>query len=203
MYIIFHEPAGKTIITDDRKEKFDVYNLKGMNIVYIDADVDQVFPSADNIIRVYTTPDVDKLKINYLADKPSIVAAGGMVFNPSGDLLMMIRKGMWDMPKGKLDEGESIDTCAKREVTEETGLSSISIGEKLSISYHTYFYNDQLVVKPSHWYKMNFTGIEIPKPQIEEDITEIRWVKKDEARKLLDSMFPSIQEMIIRFYLKD
>jgi hypothetical protein len=50
---------------------------------------------------------------------------------------------------------------------------------------------------------MNFTGIEIPKPQIEEDITEIRWVKKDEARKLLDSMFPSIQEMIIRFYLKD
>jgi 8-oxo-dGTP pyrophosphatase MutT (NUDIX family) len=203
MYIIFHEPAGKTIITDDRKEKFDVYNLKGMNIEYIDADVDQVFPSADNIIRVYTTPDVDKLKINYLADKPSIVAAGGMVFNPSGDLLMMIRKGMWDMPKGKLDEGESIDTCAKREVTEETGLSSISIGEKLSISYHTYFYNDQLVVKPSHWYKMNFTGIEIPKPQIEEDITEIRWVKKDEARKLLDSMFPSIQEMIIRFYLKD
>jgi len=73
MYIIFHEPAGKTIITDDRKEKFDVYNLKGMNIEYIDADVDQVFPSADNIIRVYTTPDVDKLKINYLADKPSIV----------------------------------------------------------------------------------------------------------------------------------
>jgi len=203
MYIIFHEPAGKTIITDDRKEKFDVYNLKGMNIEYIDADVDQVFPSADNIIRVYTTPDVDKLKINYLADKPSIVAAGGMAFNPSGDLLMMIRKGMWDMPKGKLNEGESIDTCATREVTEETGLSSISIGEKLSISYHTYFYNNQLVVKPSHWYKMNFTGIEIPKPQIEEDITEIRWVKKDEARKLLDSMFPSIQEMIIRFYLKN
>jgi 8-oxo-dGTP pyrophosphatase MutT (NUDIX family) len=201
MYIIFHEPAGKTIITDNRKEKFDVYNLKGMNIEYIDADVDQVFPSADNIIRVYTTPDVDKLKINYLADKPSIVAAGGMVFNPNGDLLMMIRKGKWDMPKGKLDEDESIDTCATREVTEETGLSSISIVEKLSISYHTYFYNDQLVVKPSHWYKMNFTGVEIPKPQIEEDISEIRWIKKEEAGKLLDNMFPSIQEMIIRFYL--
>ena len=201
MYIIFHEPAAKTIITDDRNEKFDAYNLNGMNIEYIDADVDQVFPSAGNLIRVYTTPDVDKLKIKYLADKPSIVAAGGMVFNPSGDLLMMIRKGMWDMPKGKLEEGESIDNCATREVTEETGLSSITIGEKLSISYHTYFYNDQLVVKPSHWYKMNFTGIEIPKPQIEEYISEIRWVKKDEAKKLLDSMFPSIQEMIIRFYL--
>jgi len=202
MYIIFHEPAGKTIITDDRNEKFDLLMRKGMNIEYIDADVDKVLPSADNIVRVYTTSDVDKLRINYLADKPSIVAAGGMVFNPNGDLLMMIRKGMWDMPKGKLDEGESIENCAIREVTEETGLSSISIVEKLSISYHTYFYNDQLVVKPSHWFKMNFTGIEIPKPQIEEDISEIRWVKKDEARKLLDSMFPSIQEMIIRFYLK-
>jgi len=203
MYIIFHEPAGKTIITDDRNEKFDLLMRKGMNIEYIDADIDKVLPSADNIVRVYTTSDVDKLRINYLADKPSIFAAGGMVFNPNGDLLMMIRKGMWDMPKGKLDEGESIENCAIREVTEETGLSSISIVEKLSISYHTYFYNDQLVVKPSHWFKMNFTGIEIPKPQIEEDISEIRWVKKDEARKLLDSMFPSIQEMIIRFYLKD
>ncbi len=201
MYIIFHEPAGKTIITDDKNEKFDEYILKGLNIEYIEADVDQEFPSSNNTVRVYRSPDVDKLKIKYLADKPSIVAAGGMVFNPNGDLLMMIRKGMWDMPKGKLDVGETIENCAIREVTEETGLSSISIVEKLSISYHTYFYNNRLVVKPSHWYKMNFTGIEIPKPQIEEDISEIRWIKKGEARKLLDNAFPSIQEMLIRFYL--
>ena len=201
MYIIFHEPSGKTIITDDQNDKFDAFKPKGMNIEYISKNDDHFLPSVNNEVRVYTCPDVDRLKNIYLSDKPTIVAAGGMVFNPDGDLLMMFRKGMWDMPKGKLDEGESIEDCALREVIEETGLSSISLGEKLSITYHTYYYQEKLVVKPAHWYKMYFKGIEHPIPQVEEDITEIRWVKKDEARKLMSNMFPSIQEMIMRYYL--
>jgi 8-oxo-dGTP pyrophosphatase MutT (NUDIX family) len=201
MYIIFHEHFGKTIITDDKNEKFDAFKLKGMNIEYVDEVVDRFLPLDNNLVRVYRCPDVEKLKKIYLSDKPSIIAAGGMVFNPDGDLLMMLRKGKWDMPKGKLDEGETIEQCALREVIEETGLTSISIGEKLSITYHTYYYKENLVVKPSHWYSMQFTGNEKTNPQIEEDITEIRWVKKDEAKKLLDNMFPSIQEMLINFFL--
>ena len=201
MYIIFHEPFGKTIITDDQNEKFDAFKLKGMRIEYIDILQDHFFPSLNNEVRVYRTPDVERLKNIYLSDKPAILAAGGMVFNPDGDLLMMFRKGMWDMPKGKLDDGESIEDCALREVMEETGLSSISLGEKLSITYHTYYYQEKLVVKPAHWYKMYFNGFEQPIPQIEEDITEIKWVKKDEAKNLMNNMFPSIQEMIMRHYL--
>ena len=201
MYIIFHEPFGKTIITDDLKEKFDEFKQNGVHIEYVDHFHDHFIPSANNDVKVYRSPDIERLKNIYLSDKPAILAAGGMVFNPDGDLLMMLRKGMWDMPKGKLDEGESIENCAFREVMEETGLSSISLGEKLTITYHTYYYQEKLVVKPAHWYKMYFNGLELPNPQIEEDISEIRWVKKDEAKKLMSNMFPSIQEMIIRHYL--
>ena len=59
---------------------------------------------------------------SFLADKLIIEAGGGMVFNPIGELLMMLRRGQWDMPKGKLDEGETIEACALREVEEETGI---------------------------------------------------------------------------------
>jgi 8-oxo-dGTP pyrophosphatase MutT (NUDIX family) len=201
MYIIFHEPFGKTIITDDQNENFDAFKQKGMNIEYIISHDDKFLPSVNNVVRVYRCDEVNRLKNIYLSDKPIILAAGGMVFNPDGNLLMMFRKGMWDMPKGKLDEGESIDDCALREVIEETGLSSISVGEKLSITYHTYYSKEKLFVKPSHWYKMHFNGTEQPIPQVEEDITEIRWVKKDEVGELMSNMFPSIQEMIMRFYL--
>jgi 8-oxo-dGTP pyrophosphatase MutT (NUDIX family) len=201
MYIIFHEPSGKTIITDDQNEKFDAFAQKGMHIEYIDILQDHFLPTVNNEVRVYRSSDINRLKNIYLSDKPAIHAAGGMVFNPDGDLLMMVRKGLWDMPKGKLDDGESIEDCALREVMEETGLSSLSLGEKLSITYHSYYYNEKLVVKPAHWYKMYFNGVEHPIPQVEEDITEIKWVKKDEARKLMSNMFPSIQEMIMRYYL--
>ncbi|MFN5421861.1 MAG: NUDIX domain-containing protein, partial [bacterium] len=48
----------------------------------------------------------------FMEGKMIIEAAGGMVFNQAGELLMMKRRGFWDMPKGKLDAGESIEECA-------------------------------------------------------------------------------------------
>src|SRR5436190_23606499 len=45
-----------------------------------------------------------------------VEAAGGLVYNENGDVLMIFRKGKWDLPKGKLDDGEDIASCAVREV---------------------------------------------------------------------------------------
>ena len=137
----------------------------------------------------------------FLNGKMIIEAAGGMVFNEFGELLMIKRRGYWDMPKGKIDEGESIEECALREVSEETGLQELKIVQKLQVTYHTYIYKGVSALKPSHWFKMIHSGLEILVPQTEEDITEIRWVKKDEAIQLYDSMFPSIQEMVNKFYI--
>jgi 8-oxo-dGTP pyrophosphatase MutT (NUDIX family) len=138
---------------------------------------------------------------SFLADKLIIEAAGGMVFNPQGELLMMLRRGQWDMPKGKLDENESIEACALREVEEETGISKLMLCEKLQTTYHTYAFQGKTVVKPSHWYKMECTGTEDLIPQIEEDITELRWVDKIEAAELAQNAFPSIKEMVEKYYL--
>lgn len=137
----------------------------------------------------------------FMQDKLIIEAAGGMVMNQVGELLMMKRRGFWDMPKGKLDEGESIEECAVREVSEETGLMNLTIIKKLQTTYHTYLYKGCEAIKPSHWYLMSHAGNEDLIPQTEEDITEIRWVNKEEARSLVDQAYPSIAEMIDRYYI--
>jgi 8-oxo-dGTP pyrophosphatase MutT (NUDIX family) len=138
---------------------------------------------------------------SFLTGKMIIEAAGGMVFNPKGDLLMMLRRGQWDMPKGKLDEGETIEACAVREVQEETGISTLRLCGKLQTTYHTYSFQGKTILKPSHWFKMESTGSEDLVPQTEEDITELRWVDKSEAAALAKKAFPSISEMVEKYYL--
>lgn len=137
----------------------------------------------------------------YLLRCIKIEAAGGMVLNAKGELLMMFRKGKWDMPKGKLDEGETIKECALREVSEETGLTALNIGRKLQTTYHTYTLKGKKVIKFSHWYFMKYVGNEIPVPQTEEDITEVRWVDKKEAERLIEDAYASIREVVKKYYL--
>ena len=68
---------------------------------------------------------------DYTKDKVIIEAAGGLVFNEKNELLMIFRRGFWDLPKGKVDEGETLEQCAVREVQEETGLQNIMLGDFL------------------------------------------------------------------------
>lgn len=138
----------------------------------------------------------------YTLDKIIIEAAGGMVFNTDGKLLMMKRRGKWDMPKGKLDEGEGIEDCAIREVMEETGLSPLRLIKKLQTTYHTYPYQGKTALKPSHWYLMEYAGNQTPIPQTEEDITEICWVNKELAGSLIKNAYPSIKEMVEKYFLR-
>lgn len=138
---------------------------------------------------------------SFTKGKAVVIAAGGMVYNDKGQLLMMFRRGQWDMPKGKLDEGESIEECALREVEEETGLTPLQLIKKLQVTYHTYHYKGKYTLKPSHWYLMRFHGEGRLIPQLEEDITDIKWVDKEEASKLILNAYPSIREMVEKYYL--
>jgi hypothetical protein len=84
-----------------------------------------------------------------------VQAAGGLVTTPNQNLLLIFRRGKWDLPKGKLDDGEELDVCAVREVEEETGLSNIHLKEKLLVTYHTYYEKGDHILKETHWYLMS------------------------------------------------
>ncbi len=107
-----------------------------------------------------------------------IEAAGGVVTNEGahrGEVLVMFRRGSWDLPKGKIDEGETPEIAALREVEEETGVKGVSLGKKLGDTYHTYEQKGKRILKKTHWYEMTTPHNELT-PQIEEDITDLAWV---------------------------
>jgi 8-oxo-dGTP pyrophosphatase MutT (NUDIX family) len=125
-----------------------------------------------------------------------VKAGGGLVRNGEGKYLFIFRRGVWDLPKGKLDPGETIEQCAVREVGEETGLLRVKLEAPLLVTYHTYDENGKHILKESHWFRMNATDTAGLKPQHEEQITELRWVDGEELKGLLTHTFPSIRDVI-------
>jgi 8-oxo-dGTP pyrophosphatase MutT (NUDIX family) len=125
-----------------------------------------------------------------------IYAAGGLVLNPSKSILLIFRKGKWDLPKGKLDEGESLDQCALREVKEETGLQHLRLIEPLVVTYHTYDEDGKHILKETHWYLMHAGRDQQLKPQHEEQITAIEWANEKQLPKYMENTFPLIKDVI-------
>lgn len=133
-----------------------------------------------------------------------IIAAGGLISNGNNELLMIFRRGKWDLPKGKLDEGERIEECALREVKEETGLKEVTLGKFIGITEHEYFntYTNQDVIKETHWYAMSAAGGQKLIPQTTEDIEEIEWIRKEILEIYLNNSYPNIVD-IVQKYLQE
>lgn len=136
--------------------------------------------------------DFEQLKEDFFRHFTVIQAGGGLVKNTKDEILLILRRGKWDLPKGKLDDNETIEECAKREVQEETGLQKIKLIQPIEITYHTYVQFGKHILKQSHWYAMTAADDEKLVPQTEEDITEIIWAKKEDLKKYTLNTFPTI-----------
>lgn len=145
---------------------------------------------------VFLHPGLEELKTAFFKKFVLVQAAGGLVKNEQGELLLIFRRGKWDLPKGKLDEGETLEACALREVEEETGLRKVKLVAPLVVTWHTYHEGTKFILKESHWYAMEAPGSQPLTPQTEEDINEIRWVPAKELGEYLDNSFPSIREVL-------
>jgi 8-oxo-dGTP pyrophosphatase MutT (NUDIX family) len=125
-----------------------------------------------------------------------IDAGGGVTYNEEGAILMIFRRGKWDLPKGKLDEGETIEACAVREVSEETGLENIILNEKIGNTYHVYSQGNEQLLKRTAWYKMKGSSAQKLTPQKAENILEVRWVKENELAPLAAKSYEAIREIL-------
>jgi 8-oxo-dGTP pyrophosphatase MutT (NUDIX family) len=128
-----------------------------------------------------------------------VKAAGGLVQQEDRSVLLIYRRGKWDLPKGKLDKGEKLEACALREVEEETGLKNVQLQSPLLVTYHTYHEGTRFILKESHWYTMQVTGLQQLKPQTEEDIHDIRWVPLEEIESYTGKVFPSVKDVLHTF----
>ena len=125
-----------------------------------------------------------------------IKASGGLVKNGNGDYLFIHRLGKWDLPKGKVDDGESMKSAALREVEEECGIKVDYLGQKIMTTYHAYVMRGELVIKKTNWYEMGVNKVPKLKPQLEEDITEAIWLEKDKLNKIRSNTYPLIEDIL-------
>jgi 8-oxo-dGTP pyrophosphatase MutT (NUDIX family) len=169
--------------------------------------IDEISPSAiksllHEIVKpefhagILWNPYLEKLKQLFFKQFKYIQASGGAVFNSKTELMLIFRKGKWDLPKGKLDKGETLEECALREVEEETGLKGIKLAKYITTTYHTYNEFGKHFLKESNWYKMKYAGNEKPVPQIEEDITDIKWIALSELEKYKKNTYGTILEVL-------
>lgn len=148
---------------------------------------------------VFFHPDLSKLKKEFFKKFTLIKAAGGLVKNEKDEILLIFRRGKWDLPKGKLDDGESLEECAVREVEEETGLKNIKLLSPLMITYHTYHEGTRYVLKESHWFNMQASSEQLLIPQTEEDIVEIKWIAAKDVDQYMEKTFASVADVLKTF----
>lgn len=125
-----------------------------------------------------------------------IEAAGGKVFNSDGDILGIFRLGKWDLPKGKVEKGESIRDAAIREVEEECGISGLTIVKELNSTYHTYSLKGKQILKQTHWFEMSYSGSETLVPQTEEDIQLVKWLPIEDLSEFQANTYASILDVL-------
>jgi 8-oxo-dGTP pyrophosphatase MutT (NUDIX family) len=126
-------------------------------------------------------------------------AGGGLVLNPFGKVLLIFRRGVWDLPKGKQDPGETLAQTALREVQEETGLNDLKIIERLDNGYHCYLMSKQRTLKRTRWYLMQTQTPDQLVLQKEEGIQDAAWFDPREIPTLQMPMYNNIRDVLIRF----
>ena len=122
-------------------------------------------------------------------------AAGGIVMK-DGKFVSIMRKGIPDLPKGHVEQGETPEEAALREVEEETGIGNLKIVKALRTTWHCYLEHEEWTLKPTYWYLMSTIEDIQPKPQTEEGITEIKLIGNEEIEDFLKNTFRSISEIL-------
>ena len=115
------------------------------------------------------------------------VSAGGVVvmdgaFGPEVMICGRDSDGVWGLPKGTPDEGESLEEAALREVSEETGLK-VEIVKKVGVVEYWFAHEGVRYHKWVHHYLMRSTGGNTANHDAEYD--RVEWVPIDEAIRTL------------------
>jgi len=205
MYKVFFN--GSTILFDSEMKK----SLNNNILKNLDLDNYSVVDELINDIELSKIP-LDYFIQNGENDQEwnrfrkrfvEIPAAGGLVQNSDGKFLFIRRFGVWDLPKGKIEEFETPEQAAVREVEEECGIFGLNIIRQLDSTFHIYRspYHDfpeNLVLKETKWFLMHYSGNEIPVPEVEENIEAIRWFALDELDEVYAETYSSLADFLAK-----
>ena len=178
------------ILTDSlpKENKYKVYLFKNLIVSEI---LDKLTSNSINGILIFCH-NLELSKELFLKKFKTISAAGGLVLNPKKELLFIYRNNSWDLPKGCIEKGESIETAAIREVEEECGIFNLKLIKPLTTTYHIYNRNG-ITLKETHWFLMTSDYNKKLVPQIEEGITEVIFKNKKAVKEALKNSYANIK----------
>ena len=143
------------------------------------------------------TEDPDKALHALCREFKVVRAAGGVVVNNQGELLMIRLRNRWDLPKGHIEAGEESRTAALREVEEETGIKAEALDSTpLYTTWHAYDTYGEWELKSTDWWRMRTSDINTPEPQHDEGITEVRWFDCQARNEALEESYETIKEVV-------
>lgn len=148
------------------------------------------------------TPDVESTFRAFCSEFVLVDAAGGVVDDGSGAILMIYSREHWDLPKGHVEVGESCREAALREVEEETGIICRVVGDSpIAHTWHAYDTYGRWELKRTEWWAMRATGGEL-KAQSEEGIMQVEWCGVESLAERLKSSYATICEVVERYLFK-
>lgn len=183
---------------DDRESIDDPLTLKSKRIESV-KEIKKLLKAVTISNPLYLTskkPEAEFKRI--FAEHKYIEAAGGIV-RREDSFLIIKRKGLWDIPKGKVEKGESPEEACVREISEECGIDGHEIMSPLINTYHTMKWNGKKALKKTYWFLLDYSGTLETEPQTEEDITEVKWMDRNEMLSIRGNTFGSINEVLDAF----
>jgi len=140
--------------------------------------------------------DAQKVFLQFTQSFKVLKAAGGLVLNDKDQILMIHRFEHWDFPKGKIEENESQEQAALREVMEETGVEELTITRSLPNVYHIYIYKTSWILKDTYWFLMQSDFSGVLKPQLEEDILAAIWVPLNYMQEYMGQSYLALRDLV-------
>jgi len=140
--------------------------------------------------------DLELLRRDFSSFFKPVKAAGGLVRNTRNQFLVILRNGIWDLPKGKAEKNETSAETALREVSEECGINPPELNGFLIKTHHAYIQGGEAILKETDWFNMTVASGIKTKPQKKENITEIRWINPEESAEIKSNTFPLILEVL-------
>ena len=198
-YTIFFGESELLITRDTPSERYDIVDAEAFES-FSQAKIVKIVENSKCVAVVTPSPELtfEALK----AEFKWVEAAGGVVTNVAGDLLMINLRGRWDLPKGHVESGESSRVAALREVEEETGIRAEVVGdEPLICTHHTYNTYGEWELKRTTWWAMQSIG-GVLKAQSEEGITSAEWCERATLHERLKTTYPTIKCLVERYVLK-
>jgi ADP-ribose pyrophosphatase YjhB (NUDIX family) len=190
MYKVFVNDCP-IILTDNKKNVIN-FNLVHFETIKVDQIVAQIFQQKLFGITLFCE-NLEESWMKFQSNFKSQKAAGGKVINSNNEMLFIYRFNKWDLPKGKLDKGESVSECAIREVEEECGIANLKIVKPLETTYHIYIEKGNTILKTTYWFLMNTDYIGKLTPQLEEGIEQVVFKNEAEVKLALENTYENIK----------